>query len=189
MRRLTARRVRRSLGSSGIALTLLLCPQPSMAGGQLVAAPQNPAPRDRPPPISKPGTAVVRGRVVDGVTANPIARARVSVIVGGPNQRQPAAALTDDDGAFTLTQISAGPFSVMVSKSTFLAGRYPEIGRSMRARGQPLVIAEGQVLDGVTIPLYHGGAIAGRVLDMYGDPIEFAQVRVVRYGAARARKA
>ena len=107
-------------------------------------------------------------------------------MVGGPNQRQPAPALTDDDGAFTLTQISAGPFSVMVTKSTFLAGRYPEIGRSMRARGQPLVIAEGQVLDGVTIPLYHGGAIAGRVLDMYGDPIEFAQVRVVRIrGGAR----
>ena len=107
-------------------------------------------------------------------------------MVGGPNQRQPAPALTDEDGAFTLTQISAGPFSVMVNKSTYLAGRYPEVGRSMRARGQPLVIAEGQVLDGVTIPLYHGGAIAGRVLDMYGDPIEFAQVRVVRIrGGAR----
>ncbi len=186
MRRLTARRVRRSLGSSGIALTLLLCPHPGLAAGQLVAAPQNQPPRDRPPAVARPGTAIVRGRVVDGVTGAPIARARVSVMVGGPNQRQPAPALTDEDGAFTLTQISAGPFSVMVSKSTFLAGRYPEIGRSMRARGQPLVIAEGQVLDGLTIPLYHGGAIAGRVLDMYGDPIEFAQVRVVRIrGGAR----
>ena len=186
MRRLTARRVRRSLGSSGIALTLLLCPHPGLPAGQLVAAPQNQPPRDRPPAVSRAGTAVVRGRVVDGVTAAPIARARVSVMVGGPSQRQPAPALTDEDGAFTLTQISAGPFSVMVNKSTYLAGRYPEIGRSMRARGQPLVIAEGQVIDGVTIPLYHGGAIAGRVLDMYGDPIEFAQVRVVRIrGGAR----
>ena len=49
MRRLTARRVRRSLGSSGIALTLLLCPHPGLAAGQLVAAPQNQPPRDRPP--------------------------------------------------------------------------------------------------------------------------------------------
>ena len=69
MRRLTARRVRRSLGSSGIALTLLLCPHPGLAAGQLVAAPQNQPPRDRPPAVTRPGTAIVRGRVVDGVTA------------------------------------------------------------------------------------------------------------------------
>ena len=101
MRRLTARRVRRSLGSSGIALTLLLCPHPGLAAGQLVTAPQGQPPRDRAPSISKPGTAVVRGRVVDGVTTNPIARARVSLTANGPGQRQ-SAVLTDENGTFTL---------------------------------------------------------------------------------------
>ena len=39
----------------------------------------------------------------------------------------------------------------------------------MRARMQPLVLRDGQVTE-LTVPLFRGGAIAGRVLDAHGDP-------------------
>ena len=47
---------------------------------------------------------------------------------------------------------------------------------------QPLLVRDGAVLDGLTVPLYHGSAIAGRILDAYGDPVDMAQVRALRVG-------
>ena len=45
---------------------------------------------------------------------------------------------------------------------------------------QPLVLRDGQLLENVTISLFHGGAIAGRIVDAHGDPVENAQVRAAR---------
>ncbi len=50
----------------------------------------------------------------------------------------------------------------------------------MRARMVPLLVRDGQVIEDLTIPLFHGSAIVGRVLDAHGDPVESAQVRVLR---------
>ena len=44
---------------------------------------------------------------------------------------------------------------------------------------QPLLLREGQVTE-IDVPMFRGGAIAGRVLDAHGDPVDFAQVRVLR---------
>jgi hypothetical protein len=33
----------------------------------------------------------------------------------------------------------------------------------------PLVLADGQVMDDLSIAMYHGGAITGRVIDAHGD--------------------
>ena len=39
-------------------------------------------------------------------------------------------------------------------------------------RGSSLTIADGQTIDNITIPMSRGGAITGRVVDAYGDPVE-----------------
>ena len=44
---------------------------------------------------------------------------------------------------------------------------------------KPLLLRDGQVTE-LTVPMFHGGAISGRVLDAHGDPVDFAQVRVLR---------
>ena len=175
------RRVRRSLGFLLAAIVLVS----TWGGAQTVqgVAPQlpqvqGPPPRDRVPAPPRVGTAVIRGRVVDGVTGNPVPRARVRVMSGPQGSRPPV--LTDAMGAFEFTALPPGPLNLMVEKSTYLAGRYPEVARSMRARMQPLVLRDGQVIEDLSIPLFHGAAIAGRVLDAYGDPIDAAQVRVLR---------
>ena len=66
----------------------------------------------------------------------------------------------------------------MVEKSTYLNGQFPSHG-SIRARMKPLLLRDGQVTE-LTVPMFRGGAISGRVLDAHGDPVDFAQVRVLR---------
>jgi hypothetical protein len=157
-----------------------------LAAPSLLAA-QTPPPRDPARPVVQPtirdrlaprttGTGALRGRVVDGETGKPIARARVRLMSGGPNNSVPV--LTDSDGAFTLTGLPPGYVSMNVEKPTYLPGRYPDTPRTLRGRATPTGIANGQVLD-VTVKMFHGGAITGRVVDAYGDPVDFAQVQVL----------
>lgn len=145
------------------------------------AQPQTPPmPRDRPLP-RREGTAILKGRVVDGATGTPIPRARVR-LMGRVEAR--SFVLTDDAGAFTFQKLPAGGYGISVEKPTYLPARYPGTGRTMRARMQPLVIREGEAPEPLTIPLYRAGAIAGRVLDAHGDPVEFVNVEVMRLSSA-----
>jgi len=134
-------------------------------------------PRDRAP-ARRVGTAVIRGRVVDGVTGAPVPRARVRVM-NGPTSSSPV--LTDAEGAFEFTKLPSGPTTLVAEKATYMLGRVPEVtATTVRARMQPLVLRDGQLLENVTISLFHGGAIAGRIVDAHGDPVENAQVRAAR---------
>jgi Carboxypeptidase regulatory-like domain len=134
-------------------------------------------PRDRAP-ARRVGTAVIRGRVVDGVTGAPVPRARVRVM-NGPTSSSPV--LTDAEGAFEFTKLPSGPTTLVAEKATYMPGRVPEVtATTVRARMQPLVLRDGQLLENVTISLFQGGAIAGRIVDAHGDPVENAQVRAAR---------
>lgn len=126
----------------------------------------------RQPPAE--GTATIRGRVVDGLTGMPIARAKVRT--GNRDPRTARTANTDTEGVFTLTRVPAGQVMLAAEKAAYLPGTYPERQRTMRAVN--VTISDGQTLDNITIPMYRGGAITGRVVDAYGDPVEHAMVNV-----------
>ena len=141
---------------------------------------QGPPPRDRVPP-PRTGTGIVRGRVVDGVTGAPIARARVT-LQGGKR----ALVTTDGSGAFAFTELPMGPVTISVDKPTYLSTRYPAPGRTFRSNTRPFVLADGQAIDNVTIPMFHGASISGRVVDANGDLLDSVQVSVLRLpGAGR----
>jgi hypothetical protein len=158
------------------AITLLFT---LMLGGPIAAAQVVRMPRDRPNgPPPQTGTGAIRGRVVDAQTGTAVARARVRLNWMGPAvTRQPVT--TDDSGAFEFTGLPSGQFMLMADKSTYLAARYPEAGQTLRTSGRPLTLADGQVLDHVVLPMYHGSAITGRVVDAHGDPVESAQVQAL----------
>jgi hypothetical protein len=131
-------------------------------------------PRDRPP-APQTGTASLTGRVVDGVTGRAIARARVRL--EGPVRRP--AVLADEGGGFAFTELPQGTYFLIAEKSTYSATRYPEAGRSLRSRAQSLPLTDGEARDDVTVTMHRGGAIAGRVVDAHGDPLEGATVNVL----------
>ncbi len=156
-----------------------------LSGQTVVSGPGQAPPRDRVPP-PRTGTGVVKGRVVDGTTGAAIARARVMMMIGsggGPP------VTTDADGGFTFTGLPPGAVRLMVQKSTYLQARYPAAGRTVRSQTRPVILRDGQVLDNVVVPLFHGASISGRVFDANGDPVDYAQVTLLRMpGGGRAGK-
>jgi hypothetical protein len=142
------------------------------AGAQIAGLP----PRDIPL-ASQADSAAIKGRVVDGQTGSPLARARVRLHGPGGLQRT---VVTDESGTFAFTALPTGLYSLNADKPTYLPGRYPESGHTLRSNARlffPLV--DGQVLNGV-MSLFHGGAISGRVVDSHGEPVELASVQVMR---------
>src|SRR5262245_1423293 len=149
----------------------------------VLAQAQPQPPRDRVP-TPPPGTAVIKGRVVDGQSGNALARARVRL--QGPGNRPPV--ITDETGAFKITDIPAGSVYLLVERNGYMSMPYPEPKKTIRTSMGQLLIKEGQVLEGVTIAMSRGGAITGRVLDPYGEPADGAQVQLFRVtGSGRGR--
>ena len=134
-----------------------------------------PPPRDRVPTPTT-GTAIIKGRVVDAQSGFGVARARVRL--QAPGNRPPV--VTDDTGAFRLTDVAAGPLYLSIDRSGYMTARVPEPGRTLRASMKPFVIVDGQTLDAGTVRLYRGGVIAGRITDAHGEPAEFVQLQVLR---------
>jgi hypothetical protein len=154
-------------------------PQPS-------TAPSAP-PRDRVP-APQVGTGALRGRVVDGVTGRAVARARVRLFGSQGGQRP--STLTDSSGAFAFSELPPGSYFLGIEKSSYLPGRFPDQGRTFRNRMRPLAVQNGSVLDDITVPVFRGGVITGRIVDAYGEPVEGANVMVMtvtRTGRPAAR--
>ena len=149
---------------------------PATATAQVLQESTQVPPRDR---ISIPatGTGVIRGRVVDGVSGAAVPRARVRVMGGGP---QRPSVTTDADGRFEFTKLPAGTFTLAVEKATYMLGRYPDAGRTLRTMGRPLLLRAGESIDSIAIPLFRGAAISGHVMDASGDLVESAQVALMR---------
>lgn len=124
-------------------------------------------------------TASIRGRVVDGETGIAVVRARVR-LVGGLGALN-TLALTNESGGFAFTSLPRGSYMLWASKPTYVATRYPDSSAAtLRAARQSIELADGQDVEGVTIAIFHGGVIAGRVIDAYGDPADTAMVQAFR---------
>jgi Carboxypeptidase regulatory-like domain len=156
-----------------LAAVMFLGGAPASEAQQARPGPRRPV-RD-PRQLPATGTATIRGRVVDGITGAPIPRAKVRT---SNRDRQAArAATTDTEGVFTLTRVTSGALTLMVEKSTYIVASYPERRRTMRTA--ILQVSDGQTIDDIVIPMFRGGAITGRVIDAYGDPLENVVMQAV----------
>ncbi len=170
-----------ALGITGNAVAWLFLVSPAAAQGHVSGTLQGQvevlSPRDRVPAQKRPGTARLSGRVVDGASGEAIARARVRLLMGGA-PRPPV--LSGSDGTFTFGNLPAGGFSIAVEKASYLPGRIPDPGRTVRRMNEPMMLRDGQALENVVVKMYRGSAISGRVLDAHGDPVEYASVSALR---------
>ncbi len=128
-------------------------------------------------------SATLSGRVIDEGTGAPISSARVILFAQTPNApTRPIQAVTDQDGRYTFEGVAPGQYRVDVQRS----GLVP---RANPGRAPAVTLAAGQVVDDWNVPVQRGGAIAGRILDPFGEPLVDITVRAVqRNGSPRPRQ-
>ena len=168
-------------------VVVLLAISPGVA-----ASAQNATPGQAPPARDTPGRGARRGRrQPEGLRAGssrptraarfPRARVSLSSPQGGGR-----AVLTDNSGAFDLSGLPEGRFTLQVSKAGFIALRTAS-GVRFR-RGTPIQLAAGQELKSVDFRLPRGGAVTGQVLDENSDPMSGVAVRVLEYRYAQGAR-
>ncbi|MGE5244530.1 MAG: carboxypeptidase regulatory-like domain-containing protein [Betaproteobacteria bacterium] len=124
-----------------------------------------------------PPSGAISGRVLTADTGRPVKRARV--FVTSPALQEGRAAMTDDSGAFELTGLPAGRYSVTAAKTGFITLSYGQ--RRPLQPGTPLQLDDHQQIKGLDFRLPRGGVISGHVFDEDGEPMPGAFVRVLRY--------
>jgi len=134
------------------------------------------ATRDRQPNgQGATGTASISGRVVS-IDGSPLRRTQVQLAGAGVTGRS---VLTDGEGRYVFTALPAGRYTLRVFRGGYINLAYGQ--RSPTEPARPVDVDEGQALAGVDIVLPRGGAITGRVVDEFGEPILQAQVQALRY--------
>jgi hypothetical protein len=166
-----------------LAATTLLSADLAAAQQPRPNAPLRPR-RDRPAEAAATGTARLSGRVVAADTGRPLKRARVSIQL--TEGRLTKAAVTDENGRFTVPSLPAGKYSVSATKTgyvTMAAGQR----RAQRA-GIPIELGDGQAITNIDLRLPRGGVITGRIRDEEDEPLARATVRVMRFQYLRGQR-
>jgi hypothetical protein len=127
---------------------------------------------------------VVRGRVVADDTGAAIADASVTLLSGATPAVQPGgpAARVEADGAFEIAGIPPGLYRLVVTPGA-AALRYVQARHPDPASDNPraLTLAAGQVVDDVVVRLPRAAAIAGRVVDVRGEPLALVDISVFQH--------
>jgi protocatechuate 3,4-dioxygenase beta subunit len=135
---------------------------------------------------AKTGTGKLRGRVVAGDTGTIVRRAQVRISSADIGTKT---AFTDAQGRYEFKDLPAGRFTLSVSKSGFVTMQYGQ-NRPFQS-GRPIELTDGQVMDKADVALPRGGAVSGRVVDEFGEPVADASVSAMRmeYSSGRRRLA
>lgn len=140
---------------------------------------------DRPRTAAQADTAqqpagMILGKVLDGVTGEPVAQARV-LVTGAAVWR-----LTDSEGRFVFFGLAAGLYRVVVEKAGYapasLAEGWSGANRRVLELGSAvpsakISLAEGQRRGDVVVRVWKYAAVSGRLLDEAGEPIVGALVQ------------
>jgi protocatechuate 3,4-dioxygenase beta subunit len=155
-----------------------------LLGTTVAAFQQAPPPRDAAT-LAAAGTAIIRGRVIELGTGNPVRRVQV-VARAGEAANQSHTVMTDDSGRFELTKLAAGRYQLSAAKGGFVTLQHGQ--RRPLEPGRPLVLANGQTLTDVNFTLPRGSVITGRVVDPFGDAVTGASVQVHAYRYVNGRR-
>lgn len=120
----------------------------------------------------KPGA--VSGRVVHGLTGEPVRKAVVTLTM----QRTTVQGTTGSDGAFRIPQVQPGEYRISSTRTGFLRGTYQT----------PVKVEAGQAMTGIEIRMNPQSVVTGKVVDEDGDPVERAFVSLISARGATARR-
>jgi hypothetical protein len=115
---------------------------------------------------AKPGTATISGRVT--LNGEPVANVVVALQnPPGPSPSPGIRVRTDGAGQFRFTGVTAGRYVLGALAPGFISPS----DQSWGPQGALITVSEGENMDGVSIELKRGAAIAGRVTDSRRRPI------------------
>ena len=155
---------------------------------------QSPPLPPRDAPRSGTGSGVIRGRITAADTGEPMRRVFVSLAGDALGRRTvapdgtvsgevpgPRTVATNADGRYEFAGLPPGTYRVHVmlgsARGGYLGGLF---GAASEADpGTPIELADGQRFQ-ADVALRRGGAIVGRVVDEFGDPVTRADVRPSR---------
>jgi hypothetical protein len=156
-------------------LAVLLVTAPALVAAQ-GPAPQRSGQAAAPsaatvPDANAKGTAIIRGRILLG-DGRPGRRAAVRL--QPPGDSAPRVVSADLAGRYEFTEVRLGEYRVSAGKPGYLGLEYGQ--RRTQEPGALLTIKAGETLDRIDMTLPASGAITGRVMDEYGDPIQAVDV-------------
>jgi hypothetical protein len=161
----------------------MLCAGLALGDGAALSA-QGQAPvRDRASVAPVAGTASLSGTVVDG-NGKPLRHAVVTL--NGQTMHIGRTTITDDTGRFVFVDLPAGRFSLEATKGGYLAAYYRG-KRPGRPPAVPIPIADGQHLADVSLTMWRGGVVSGRVTDDNGRPM-FVAVQAMQVQMVNGRR-
>jgi hypothetical protein len=127
------------------------------------------------PKEAKAGTATISGRVT--LNGEPVANVVVALQnTPGPPPSPGGRVRTDGAGQFRFTGVTAGRYVLGALAPGFISPS----DRPYGPQGALIAVSEGENMDGVSIELKRGAAIAGRVIDSRGRAIAEENVVLLR---------
>ena len=129
------------------------------------------------------GTAEIRGRVTDGETGAPLARAGVDLARVGSREGS-IRTVTDAAGRFRIAGLPPGEYQGIVQPGQF---RATNLSQPLRSNGQePFIkLADGEIRE-INVSMPRTYTIAVRVVDPWGDPLSGLRVVAIKKPGRRS---
>jgi hypothetical protein len=130
-------------------------------------------------------TGSIEGSIVKFGTTEGIPRARVTMnITQGSGTAQ--GAIADDQGKFVFRNLGPGQYRFSATRDGYVSAEYGQRGPS--SSGVAITLNAQQQLKDVRIGMTPTGAISGRILNRYGEPVGNANVQALRYSYQEGRR-
>jgi hypothetical protein len=166
-----------------VAPMLLVAQQPTLVSSQPGQSPTD----QQVPPTRPEDLCTVEGQVLNAITGEPVKKAQINM--NGRVARRTAAAFgatSDATGRFVIENVEPGQYNLSAERNGFVRQEYG--ARGPGRPGSPLVLSAGQHTRDLVFRLLPQGVIAGKVIDEDGEPVEYVQIRVMRYDFAGGRR-
>ena len=127
-------------------------------------------------PIKPATLADLQGIAVKDPGGEPVKKAVIELISDDQQQGGNYTAVTAADGAFHIENIMPGRYHLFAERT----GYVESTNHGERSQGQILTLASGQELKNIQIRFAAAATVTGRVTDEDGDPLQNAEVAVLR---------
>jgi 5-hydroxyisourate hydrolase-like protein (transthyretin family) len=138
-------------------------------------------------PLAAAAQSRIEGRVTNTVTGAPVAKAWVALTRGEIEDRERNYFVySDAGGKFAIENVAAGQYRLQASRAGFITIDYGAKGPERK--GTTLDLMQPQDLKDVEVRLVPHGVLTGRVVDGDGDPVDGAQVQLLRQQYVNGKK-